>query len=245
MQVYSSARMTVTVEQLKEKLKLPIRTTFYSNLFLLRTEVVINGQCAVIGADEKGWLTLNSRYPQVGVTFDSLVTDVNDVLQRHGMEAVTNYWCEEMPLFELKVSSQDSLKRFLRLEEKIKEELASKIASRMTAQLQSPDSSILSPSLHVLVQPRVYLLVPDYTTSNGKTIPIKKENITASMKLFGDSNVFDFGALFRAARTNPTMEDTGIIINVDTYIMNEHCKSYNYIHYDRSGELTAAGARPE
>ena len=203
--------MTVTAEQLKEKLKLPIHTTFYSNFFLLRTEVVINGQCAVIGTDEKGWLTLNSRYPQVGVTFDSLVTDVNEVLQRHGMEAVTNYWCEEFPLFELKVSSQDSLKKFLRLEGKIKEELASKIASRMMAQLQSPERSILSPSLHVLVQPRVYLLVPDYTTKNGKTIQIKKENVTASMTLFGDSSMFDFGALFRALRTNPTMEDTGIV----------------------------------
>ena len=203
--------MTVTAEQLKEKLKLPIHTAFYSNFFLLRTEVVINGQCAVIGTDEKGWLTLNSRYPQVGVTFDSLVTDVNEVLQRHGMEAVTNYWCEEMPLFELKVSSRDSLKKFLRLEGKIKEELASKIASRMMAQLQSPDRSILSPSLHVLVQPRVYLLIPDYTTKNGKTIQIKKENVTASMTLFGDSSMFDFGALFRALRTNPTMEDTGIV----------------------------------
>jgi len=67
-----------------------------------------------------------------------------------------------------------------------------------------------TPSLHVLVQPRVYLLIPDYTTKNGKTIQIKKENVTASMTLFGDSSMFDFGALFRALRTNPTMEDTGI-----------------------------------
>ena len=175
--------------------------------------MVINGQLAVVESDRKGWLTLNSRNPKVGVTFDSLVTDVNEVLRRHGMEGVTNYWCGEMPLFELKVSSHDDLKKLLCIERKVKEELASKIATHMTAQLQSPDDSVLSPSVHVQVhvqvQPQVYLLIPDYPNKSGKAILVTKENITACMSLFGRSFVFDFGALLRASRTT---EDKGTSI---------------------------------
>ena len=195
--------------ELKEKLKHPIHTTLYHNLFLLRTEVVINGQQAVVESDRKGWLTLNSRNPKAGVTFDSLVTDVNEVLRRHGMEGVTNYWCEEVPLFELKVSSQDDLKRLLHLEEKIKKDFASKIVARMTTQLQSSDQSTPHPSLSVQVKPQVFLLAPSCATNSAEVTRISKENITTCMSLLGDSKLFEFEALFRALRTNPTMEDKG------------------------------------
>ena len=120
-------------EQVLLKLKHPIRTTYYKNFFLLRTEVAVNDHHAQVGVDEKGWLTLNCRNPSVGVTFDSLVTDVSEVLQQHGLPAVSNYWCEEVPLFELKVTSRNELQTLLKLEGKIREELALKINSRMRA----------------------------------------------------------------------------------------------------------------
>jgi len=197
-------------QEVHEKLKHSIHTTLYHNLFLLRTEVVINGQQAVVESDRKGWLTLNSRNPKAGVTFDSLVTDVNEVLRRHGMEGVTNYWCEEVPLFELKVSSHEDLKKLLSIERKVKEELSSKITTHMTAQLQSPDDGVLvHVQVHVQVQPQVYLLIPDYVNRSGKTILVTKENITTCMSLFGNSFVLDFGALMRASRTT---EDKGTSI---------------------------------
>ena len=171
--------------------------------------MVINGQLAVVESDKKGWLTLNSRNPKVGVTFDSLVTDVNEVLRSHGMEGVTNYWCEEAPLFELKVSSHSDLKKLLHLEKKIKKDFASKIAAKMITQLQSPDQSTPPPSLHVQVQPQVFPLVPSCATNNVRITRISKENIAICMSLFGDSKMFEFEAIFRAFRTNPTMEDNG------------------------------------
>ena len=206
--------MSVTQEQLQLKLKHPIRTTYYKNFFLLRTEIVVNGQNAQIGVDSRGWLTLNCRNPKAEVTFDSLVTDVSEVLQQHGLPAVSNYWCEEVPLFELKGTSQEELQKLLSLEGEIKEELALKIGTRMRAQLQSPaDHSDPPPpphSIHVLVQPQLYLLIPDHTHTDGKPILIEKKNFADCMALFGESGMFDFGAVFRASRANLDQHDTGI-----------------------------------
>lgn len=124
------------------QLKLRPHTTLYSSFFLLRMPVTINDQPAQVGTDDKGWLTLNCRYPKAEVTFDSLITDVNEVLQSHGLECISNYWCEEVPLFELKISSQGELKKLVDLEEKIQEELATKIGKRMDAQLKLAHASI-------------------------------------------------------------------------------------------------------
>ena len=56
------------------------------------------------------------------MTFDSLATDVNVVLKQYGLHGVSNYWCEEVPLFELKVSSHshDDIKKLFEFEGKIK-----------------------------------------------------------------------------------------------------------------------------
>ena len=199
--------MTVPVERLREKFKLPIHTTFYRNLFILHTDIIINRQHAVIGLDSNGGLTLNSRYPQVGMTLDSLLKDVNSVLQTHGMETIANYWHEEMPLFELKVSLPEDLKNLFHQEEKIKEEIAEKIANRLTAKQQPSHHAVRPPRLHVKVQLQVYLVVPDYMTNNGKTIEVTEKSITECMNLFEDSGVFDFEAVFRASHTNPKVED--------------------------------------
>ena len=222
---YRQVRMSVTAEDLREHFKLSLHTSYFSNFFILRTEVVVNGQHAVVGTDERGWLTLNSRYPQVGVTFDSLVTDVNEILQSHGMEGASNYWCEEVPLFEIKVSSQEDLKRLLKLEENIKGELSSKIAARMAAHLQSPDASAPPPGLHVLVQPHVYLLIPDSHNMDGRVIKVTKDNIATCIALCAGSSVFDFGALFRAFRANPNRLNEGIRILSQSvwYQITYHC----------------------
>ena len=202
--------MPVTTQELKESFKLSIHTNYYNSFFLLRTAVVINGEQAVVEVDEDGWLTLKSRYPEVAVTFDSLVTDVNDILQRNGMAATTNYWCEEAPLFEVKVSSKENLKQLLRLEVKIKEELALKIATRMTAQLESPDASVSFPHLHALVQPQVYLMVCDRNVKRDELIRVTTTNLGYCMGLFAESNIFNFGDLFRKYRANPSGTDKGI-----------------------------------
>ena len=199
--------MEISATQLQQKSPHLHHTTYYKNFFVMRTIIVVNGQQAQVGVDNEGWLTLSCRNPKVGVTFDSLVTDVNEVLQQHGLHGVSNYWCEEVPLFELKGTSQKELEKLLNLEGEIREQLALKINTRMKALLQHSATS--SPSLHVLVQPQLYLLIPDYTHMDAKPIQIKKANFAECMALFSESRLFDFGAVFRASRDNPSRKDTG------------------------------------
>ena len=198
--------------ELQQKAPHLIHTTYYSNFFLLRTEITINGEKAQVGVDSRGWLTLSSRKHEVGVTFDSLVTDVNDVLQQHGLHGVSNYWCEEVPLFELKGTSQDELKTFLKLEDDIREQLGLKIQARLNAVLEENSSSNvadLAVDFTVVVEPQLYLIIPDQPNKDGRPVHITETNFSACMELFGKSKLFDFGSIFRAARANPRREDEG------------------------------------
>lgn len=81
------------------------------------------------------------------------------------------------------------------------------IANRLTAQQQPSHHTVRPPHLHVKVQPQLYLVVPDSMTNNGKTTEVTKKNIAECMSVFVDSDVFDFEVVFRASRTNPTVED--------------------------------------
>ena len=204
--------MEISATQLQQKAPHLIHKTYYKNFFLLRTEIVVNGQPAQVDINEEGWLTLNCRNPKVGVTFDSLVTDVNEVLQQHGLHGVSNYWCEEVPLFELKGTSQEELEKLLGLEGEIQEQLALKIYTRMKDLLQHSPATDSSPDLHILVHPQLYLLIPDYTHMDGRPIHINKSNFSECMALFGESRLFDFGAVFRALRANQSKKDTGMTL---------------------------------
>ena len=179
-------------DALKAKLKQPIFTTFYNKFFLLRLEVVINGQHACVEANRTGWLSLNCRNSKVGMTFDALVTDVNAVLQQHGLHGVSNYWCEEVPLFELKISSYDDLNKLFDLEGEIKEELALRMSAQMS-KFQDDESPILK----VVVQPKIYLLT---SALDQNPIRVERENM---LDLFTESEVFNFGSLVHKVRTNP------------------------------------------
>lgn len=194
--------MSVKGEDLWENFRPSIHTSYFSSFFVLRTEVVINRQRAVVESDGKGWLTLKSRYPEVGVTFGSLVADISSILQSHGMEGVTKYYCEEVPLFEVQVSSQKDLKRLLELKEIIKKELSLKIAAQMVAKLQSSGASIPPPGLHVLVYPDIYLLTMDSHQMGRSVTKVTKENLASCIALCSSSNHIDFEVLFREYRAD-------------------------------------------
>lgn len=104
------------------QLKFSPHTGYYLNFFLLKTPLIMNGQPAQI-TTEDGYLTLSCRNPSVCITFDSLITEVDAVVKKYGLEGVSNYWFEEVPLFELQLSSPDGLRKFLRLQEKVQNNL--------------------------------------------------------------------------------------------------------------------------
>ena len=212
----NNIEVCVSSPQLHQKAPNLIHTSYYKNFFLLRTEITVGGERAQVGVDDRGWLTLHSRKHDVGVSFDSLVTDVNDTLQQQGLRGVSNYWCEEVPLFELRGTSPEELEKFLGLEGKVWKELAAKISTRMkgTALPREPGSATTATSkpslpLHVVVEPQLYLIIPDYENMDGKPVLLTRANFDEYMTVFGKSILFDFGAIFRVSRTNPEIVDTG------------------------------------
>ena len=176
------------------------------NFLMLRTPVTIDGKPAQAVCDDRGWLTLGNGSPSVGVTFDSFVQDIDDILKSHGMEGISNYWCTEAPLFQVKASSQEDVKCLLNLQEKIQEEMVSRVAAKL-AQTMPPSDPPLPP--HVEVCPEVYLMIPDYRRMDGKLIPVKEETISSCMSLCAENGLLDFGARFMAMYRNPAMEDRG------------------------------------
>ena len=176
------------------------------NFLMLRTPVTIDGKPAQAVCDDRGWLTLGNGSPSVGVTFDSFVQDIDDVLKNHGMEGISNYWCTEAPLFQVKASSQEDVKCLLKLQRKIQEEMESRVAAKLTQTLLSSDPP---PSLHVEVCSEVYVMIPDHRRMDGKLILVKEETITSCMSLCAENGLLDFGVRFTALYRNPAMEDRG------------------------------------
>ena len=111
-------------------------TTYYNNLFLLRTPIAINGQLAEIGCSMGTGtceLTLNCRYPSVRIAMDSISAELIPILKKTGVHEVTNFWCDgEVPLFGIAFSSQYGLKKLLRCTEKVQAELASTLSRMFT-----------------------------------------------------------------------------------------------------------------
>ncbi len=183
------------------KLKLHPHQSYSNGFFLLRMPLIINAQPAEISYNDKGMLTLNCRYPNFGITFDSLFNEVSTVVEKYGLSGVTNYWCEDVPLFQLKFSTPDGMKKFISTAEAVQNELASRISTRLAEQQRVlyPDTS--KADLPVIVHTEVFLVTPDPINRDADLRVVTAENLSACLSLWRESIVFDFGALFRAYRT--------------------------------------------
>ena len=183
------------------KLKLNPHQSYTNGFFLLRVPLIINGQPAEIGYNDKRMLTLNCRHPSIGITFDSLFNDVSVIMKKYGLSGITNYWCEDVPLFQLKFSSPGGMKRFISAAEMVQNELASKISAQLAEQQRFVDANTTHSHLLVVVHTEVYLLIPDPVNKDADLKAMTAENLSACLSLWKESEVFDFGALFRANRT--------------------------------------------
>ena len=175
------------------------------NFLMLCTPVTIDGKPAQAVCDDRGWLTLGNGSPNVGVTFDSFVQDIDEVLKNHGMEGISNYWHTEAPLFQVKATSYEDVRCLLNLNEEIQTEIASRVTAKLAEKL--PQSSLPPP--HIEVHPKVYVMIPDYRRMDGKLIPVEEENITPCMSLCAENGLLDFGVRFMAMYRNLAMEDRG------------------------------------
>ena len=182
-------------------------TTFYQSFYLLRVPLTIGGQPAQITIANDGHLTIGCRYPAVSITFDSLTTEVETIVKKYGVKGVSNYWCEDVPLFELRLSSQDNLKKFLQSEEKVQKELAFRVAAKLAEQ-RSPDP------VAVYAHTDVYMLTPCPESNDAHIVRVSSENLATCTTLWRESEVFNFGALFRAFRMDrKSIPNQGIILH--------------------------------
>ena len=180
-------------------------TGYHLTFFVLKTPLMMNGQPAQITSDD-GYLTLSCRYPPVSITFDSLITEVDAVVKKYGLEGVSNYWCEEAPLFELKLSSQHGLRKFLRLQDQVQKELASRITAALAQRHQSADPIV------VIAHTEVHMLTPRPERKDAQVLLVTSENLDTCTTIWRESEVFNFGALYRALRI-----DRKTIPNKGTY----------------------------
>ena len=169
--------------------------TYHLSFFLLRVPISIRGQPAQITSDD-GHLTIGC--PPVSITFDSLITEVDNIVKKYGLEGVSNYWCDDVPLFELKLFSPDNLRRLLRSEEIVRNELASRIA----ATLAKKSSDIGEVYAHT----ELYMLTPHPESKDARIIQVSSEKDLDTCITIWDSEVFNFEALFHAFRA--AREDT-------------------------------------
>ena len=113
-------------------------------------------------------------------------------MKKYGLEGVSNYWCEGLPLFELRLSSQDGLKRLLHAEEKVQSELASRVAAMLTEQQKLPEP------VAVYAHTEVHMLTPRPESKDAHIIQVSSENLATCTTIWRESEVFNFGALFQA-----------------------------------------------
>lgn len=154
---------------------------------------MISGQLTHITSDD-GHLTIGCRYPPLSITFDSLITEVDTVMKKYGLEGVSNYWCEETPLFEIKFSSQHGLRKFLRSQEQVQTELASRITAALAQRHRSADPIV------VLAHTEVHMLTPRPERKDAEVLVVTSENLDTCVTIWRENEVFNFGALYMALR---------------------------------------------
>lgn len=156
---------------------------------------MMNSQPAQI-TFEDGHLTLSCRYPPVSITFDSLVTEVDAVVKKYGLDGVSNYWCEEVPLFELKLTSQgqNGLRKFYHLQDQVQDELASRIAATLAQRQQSVDP------IAVYAHTEVHMVTPCPERKDAEVLLVTPDNLDTCTTVWRESEVFDFSAVYRTLR---------------------------------------------
>ena len=173
-------------------------TAYFRGFFLLRTSVIINGQPAQIGPNEQGWLTLRCPTTNAAVTFDDLYTKVSAATQKYNGIQITNFWCDAVALFQLNVSSTDSLKKLLKSKNKLQKELTEQM------------SQLFKEETQVQLQPEVFLILPSASGGNGKIVQVTADNAAQSMAEWEGSAAFTFQDVFQqwddhSRRNEPTL----------------------------------------
>lgn len=171
---------------------------YFKGFFLLHLSVIINGQPALVYQNEQGWLALRCPSTNAAVTFSDLYTNVSTTIQEYSGIKISNYWCDHAPLFQLNISSSESLQKLVSTKCKLQRELAVQI------------SQMFKTETLVQVQPQVFLILPGAFNTKGQIIRVLPNNAVQCMALWERSAAFTFQDVFQQwsdhlRRTEPTL----------------------------------------
>ena len=198
-----------------DQLRCTPHSSYYSSLFLLRTSVTLGGQPAVIEYTS-GQLTLSFHYPKLSVAFPTISAALEDILRKYGVHHIGNFFCEDAPLYEVSFQSQYFLKKFLRLRSRLQSEVATLYSRSLSkdsvaqgaAQAIAPTCSTHVPTI---VEADLFLFSPDPVKKDARVVKVTLENCSTCMALWKDSEVLDFGSIFRVYRLDrSTLPEGGI-----------------------------------
>ncbi len=194
-------------------------SAYHSSFFLLRTSVTICGQQAVIEYTTSGQLTLNCRNPSLSVAFPSFFAKVEEILKKYGVSNVGNFFCEDVPLYQVSFPSEHHMRQFLQVRPRVQTELAS-LLSATFSEVQSAASHIVpDQSAPTAVQTELFLISPDTLKKDAQVVNVTLENCSTCMILWKESELFDFGSLFRVYRLDPSKLPGGGRWPAITYIL--------------------------
>ncbi len=178
-------------------------STYHSSFFLVRTGLSISEQPAEIERSS-GELTLCCRSPRLSIPFPSIYSEVEDTLKKHGVGRVSNFFCEDAPLFQVRFDSEYNLTKFLRLRSKVQNELTS-LFSATISELQAKTSpDFPSQPVPVAVHIEIFLISPEQLTRDARVVNVTLGNCSTCMTLWKESELFDFGSLFQVYRHDPS-----------------------------------------
>ena len=175
-----------------------IHTSYYNDLFLLRTRVLVNGDNTEIRSIKEGKyegpaLNFCLSGSIISTKLHLVASIVSPILVRYGIYHVDTFYYEQSPLFHVVFSSESCLKNFILATEEVKSALESQLQILFSSELKS---ILESPQhLNVEIQSDLFLVSPN--RQGAELHLVTEENCSDILACWKNSKLFDFISLYQ------------------------------------------------
>lgn len=170
--------------------------TYFRGFFLLRTPLHISGHPAEIGPNDQGWLTLRCPTTSMAVTFNDLCTEVSVAVNKCSGLHISNYWCDDVPIFQLDITSTDSLKKILHSENQLQKQLTTSL------------SQMFNKDTQVQLGLEIFLVLPSASDRDGEIVQVTLDNAEECMAQWERRAAFTLQAIGNDHRWRAAAEPT-------------------------------------
>jgi hypothetical protein len=171
-----------------KNLHFPLYTAYYSNVFVLRMDIRLNGLPLNFSSD--GQLVLCGQPAEsVPLSMDLVAGKMHEYLGRSGHGLVNRVMCGDgAPLFELNTVqsfNMFSLKKLIAQIPKMDKHFETEFKAFLPASMAEGETEC-----EVMTQ--LYLMCPDTVKKDVKIILVNNENVVLCLDLWKKSSIFDF-----------------------------------------------------